>query len=85
MLQVRILSSSNACQNQNSITNHISSVSKFTHLCWPPFPFSNEYTDFVYFDIGREKIEDFLDDIVRPFGRDKVRIKLNNEREIADE
>ena len=44
-----------------------------------------EYTDFVYFDIGREEIEDFLDDIGRPFGRDKVRIKLNNERKIADE
>ena len=30
-------------------------------------------------------MEDFLDDIGRPFGRDKVRIKLNNERKIADE
>ena len=50
--------------------------------------FSSEvkkFTDFVYFDIGREKIEDFLDNIERPFGRDKVRIKLNNERKIADE
>ena len=44
-----------------------------------------EYSDFVYFDIGGEEIEDFLDDIGRPFGPDKVRIKLNNERKIADE
>ena len=44
-----------------------------------------EYTDFVCFGIGREEIEDFLDDIGQPFGRDKVRIKLNNERKIADE
>ena len=46
---------------------------------------SKEYTDFVYFDIGGEEIEDFLDNIGQPFGRDKVRIKLNNERKIADE
>ena len=28
---------------------------------------------------------DFLDNIGRLFGRDKTRIKLNNERRIADE
>ena len=44
-----------------------------------------EYTDFVYFDIGREEIEDFLEEIGRPFARDKVRIKLNNESKKADE
>ena len=44
-----------------------------------------EYTDFVYFDTGREEIEDFLDDIGQPFGRDKIRVKLNNERKITDE
>ena len=40
---------------------------------------------FCLFRLGREEIEDFLDDIGQPFGRDKVRIKLNNERKIADE
>ena len=44
-----------------------------------------KYTDFVCFGIGREEIEDFLDDIGQSFGRDKVKIKLNNERKIADE
>ena len=57
-------------------------------MCWPDFlsPVKwKDYTHFVYFDIGREEIEDFLDEIGRPFDRDKVRIKLNNERKIADE
>ena len=30
-------------------------------------------------------MEDFLDNIGRSFARDRVRIKLNNERKIADE
>ena len=37
-----------------------------------------EYTDFGYFDIGREEMEDLLDNIGQPFGPDKVSIKLNN-------
>ena len=44
-----------------------------------------EYTNFVYFNTGREEIEDFLDDIGQSFGRDKIRVKLNNERKITDE
>ena len=44
-----------------------------------------ENTDFVYFDTEREEIEDFLDDIGQPFGRDKIRVKLKNERKITDE
>ena len=44
-----------------------------------------ENTDFIYFDTEREEIEDFLDDIGQPFGRDKIRVKLNNERKITDE
>ena len=30
-------------------------------------------------------MDDFVTDIGRPFGREKVRIKLKNERKIADE
>ena len=44
-----------------------------------------EHTEFVCYGKGREEIEDFQDDIRQPLSRDKVRIKLINERKIADE
>ena len=39
--------------SQNTITNRISNLSKFTHVCWPAFPFSSEVKRIHWFCLFR--------------------------------